>query len=169
MRVITWETLWVQEVLQKSKSLMSCWARLTEAKTQWQSYLTFVFCCFCGAQSEGWRCLNRFKSTLLRYDSTRKFAQLVFNKMKYIDAQSMLMYIAWHHLHLIHARSLKISQNWQYMRVEQKVLNRGLHCECPGVCNYQPRLKIFGNGERCFFLAKVLAKVHVDMSKFVIL
>ena len=29
------------------------------------------------------------------------------------------------------------------MRVEQKVLNRGLHCEGPGLCKYQSRLKFF--------------------------
>ena len=31
----------------------------------------------------------------------------------------------------------------RYLRVEQKLLNRGLHCEGPGVCNYQSRLKFF--------------------------
>ena len=34
------------------------------------------------------------------------------------------------------------------MRVEQKVLNRGLHCEGPGACIYHSRLKFF----QCFFL-----------------
>ena len=49
-----------------------------------------------------------------------------------------------------------------YMRVEQKVLNRGLHCEGPGVCNYQSRLKFFPEMAKEFFLlAKDLAKVYV--------
>ena len=46
-----------------------------------------------------------------------------------------------------------------HMRVEQKVLNRGLHCEGPGVCNYQSRLKFSWHGESIFLLAKDLAKV----------
>ena len=49
-----------------------------------------------------------------------------------------------------------------YMRVEQKVLNRGLHCEGPGVCNYQSRLKFFPEmAKENFLLAKDLAKVYV--------
>ena len=52
--------------------------------------------------------------------------------------------------------------NHMYMRVEQKVLNRGLHCEGPGVCNYQSRLKIFPEmAKENFLLAKDLAKVYV--------
>ena len=48
------------------------------------------------------------------------------------------------------------------MRVEQKVLNRGLHCEGPGVCNYQSRLKFFPEMvKENFLLAKDLAKVYV--------
>ena len=48
------------------------------------------------------------------------------------------------------------------MRVEQKVLNRGLHCEGPGVYNYQSRLKFFPEMAKEFFLlAKDLAKVYV--------
>ena len=52
--------------------------------------------------------------------------------------------------------------HYVYMRVEQKVLNRGLHCEGPGVCNYQSRLKFFPEmaKESCL-LAKDLAKVYV--------
>ena len=50
------------------------------------------------------------------------------------------------------------------MRVEQKVLNRGLYCEGPGVCNYQSRLKFFpGMAKENFLLAKDLAKVYVYM------
>ena len=46
------------------------------------------------------------------------------------------------------------------MRVEQKVLNRGLHCEGPGVCNYQSWLKFFPEMAKVnFLLAKDLAKV----------
>ena len=46
------------------------------------------------------------------------------------------------------------------MRVEQKVLNRGLHCEGPGVCIYHSRLKFFPETAKEFFLlAKDLAKV----------
>ena len=37
------------------------------------------------------------------------------------------------------------------MRVEQKVLNRGLYCEGPGVCNYQSRLKFFPEMAKDFF------------------
>ena len=49
-----------------------------------------------------------------------------------------------------------------YMRVEQKVLNRGLHCEGPGVCNYQSRLKFcLEMAKELFLLAKDLAKVYV--------
>ena len=50
----------------------------------------------------------------------------------------------------------------KHMRVEQKVLNRGLHCEGPGVYNYQSRLKFFPEmAKENFLLAKDLAKVYV--------
>ena len=49
-----------------------------------------------------------------------------------------------------------------HVRVEQKVLNRGLHCEGPGVYNYQSRLKFFPEiAKENFLLAKDLAKVYV--------
>ena len=35
------------------------------------------------------------------------------------------------------AKSHAYQPIYLYVRVEQKVLNRGLHCEGPGVCNYQ--------------------------------
>ena len=42
------------------------------------------------------------------------------------------------------------------MRVEQKVLNRGLHCEGPGVCNYQSRLKFCPEmANKCFYWLKI--------------
>ncbi len=48
------------------------------------------------------------------------------------------------------------------MRVEQKVLNRGLHCEGPGVYNYQSRLKFFPEmAKENVLLAKDFAKVYV--------
>ena len=48
------------------------------------------------------------------------------------------------------------------MRVEQKVLNRGLHCEGPRVYNYQSRLKFFPEMvKENVLLAKDLAKVYV--------
>ena len=54
----------------------------------------------------------------------------------------------------------------RYMRVEQKVHERGFLCVSLWVCNLRSRLKFFfWNGEIFFFLAKVLAKVHVHMSK----
>ena len=53
-----------------------------------------------------------------------------------------------------------------YMRVEQKVHERGFLCVSLWVCNEQSRLKFFLKWRKNFFLAKVLAKVHVDMSKF---
>ena len=53
-----------------------------------------------------------------------------------------------------------------YMRVEQKVHERGFLCVSLWVCNEQSRLKFFLKWRNIFFLAKVLAKVHVDMSKF---
>ena len=47
-----------------------------------------------------------------------------------------------------------------YMRVEQKVLNRGLHCEGPGACIYHSRLKFFPEmAKENSLLAKDLAKV----------
>ena len=54
------------------------------------------------------------------------------------------------------------------MRVEQKVHERGFLCVSLWVCNEQSRLKFFSEMAKdfFFFLAKVLAKVHVDMSKF---
>ena len=53
------------------------------------------------------------------------------------------------------------------MRVEQKVHERGFLCVSLWVCNEQSRLKFFSEmAKYFFFLAKVLAKVHVDMSKF---
>ena len=53
------------------------------------------------------------------------------------------------------------------MRVEQKVHERGFLCVSLWVCNEQSRLKFFSEmAKENFFLAKVLAKVHVDMSKF---
>ena len=53
------------------------------------------------------------------------------------------------------------------MRVEQKVLERGFLCVSLWVCNEQSRLKFFSEMAKViFFLAKVLAKVHVDMSNF---
>ena len=52
--------------------------------------------------------------------------------------------------------------NYIYMRAEQKILSRGLHCEGPGVCKYQSRLKFFPEMAKEFFLlAKDLAKVYV--------
>ena len=54
-----------------------------------------------------------------------------------------------------------------YMRVEQKVHERGFLCVSLWVCNEQSRPKFFSEtAKENFFLAKVLAKVHVDMSKF---
>ena len=54
-----------------------------------------------------------------------------------------------------------------YVRVEQKVHERGFLCVSLWVCDEQSRLKFFfWNGERFFVLSKVLAKVHVDVSKF---
>ena len=54
-----------------------------------------------------------------------------------------------------------------YMRVEQKVLERGFLCVSLWVCNEQFRLKFFSEMAKVFFfLAKVLAKVHADMSNF---
>ena len=54
-----------------------------------------------------------------------------------------------------------------YMRVEQKVHERGFLCVSLWVCNEQSRLKFFSEmAKEFFFLAKVLVKVHVDMSKF---
>ena len=44
-----------------------------------------------------------------------------------------------------------IGPPWIYMRVEQKVLNRGLHCEGPGVYDYQSRLKFFPEMAKDFF------------------
>ena len=38
-----------------------------------------------------------------------------------------------------------------YMRVEQKVLDRGLHCEGPGVCIYHSRLTFFPEMAKYFF------------------
>ena len=59
-------------------------------------------------------------------------------------------------------RRVRKSYILTYMRVEQKVLNRGLHCEGPGVCNYQSRLKFFPEmAKENFLLAKDLAKVYV--------
>ena len=53
------------------------------------------------------------------------------------------------------------------MRVEQKVLERGFLCVSLWVRNAQSRLKFFSEMAKViFFLAKVLAKVHVDMSNF---
>ena len=53
------------------------------------------------------------------------------------------------------------------MRVEQKVLERGFLCVSLWVCSEQSRRKFFSEmAKDFFFLAKVLAKVHVDMSKF---
>ena len=54
------------------------------------------------------------------------------------------------------------------LRVEQKVHERGFLCVSLWVCNEQSRLKLFLKWRKIFFLAKVLAKVHVDMSKFVL-
>ena len=45
------------------------------------------------------------------------------------------------------------------MRVEQKVHERGF------LCNEQDRLKFFSEMAK-YFLAKALAKVHVDMCNF---
>ena len=59
------------------------------------------------------------------------------------------------------------SIHYLYMRVEQKVHERGFLCVSLWVCNEQSRLKFFLKWRNNFFLAKVLAKVHnVDMSKF---
>ena len=56
------------------------------------------------------------------------------------------------------------------MRVEQKVHERGLLCVSLWVCNEQSRLKFFSEMAKVFFfVAKVLAKVHVDMSNFALL
>ena len=53
-----------------------------------------------------------------------------------------------------------------YMRVEQKVHERGFLCVSLWVCSEQSRLKFFSEMAKVnFFLAKVLAKVHVHMSK----
>ena len=54
-----------------------------------------------------------------------------------------------------------------YMRVEQKVHESGFLCVSLWVCNEQSRLKFFSEmAKDFFFLPKVLAKVHVDMSEF---
>ena len=53
-----------------------------------------------------------------------------------------------------------------YMRVEQKVHERGFLCVSLWVCNEQSRLIFFSEMAKYFFLAKVLAKVHVDMFDF---
>ena len=54
----------------------------------------------------------------------------------------------------------------KYMRVEQKVHERGFLCVSLWVCNEQSRLKFFFElANDFFFQAKVLAKVHVHMSK----
>ena len=50
------------------------------------------------------------------------------------------------------------------MRVEQKVHERGFLCVSLWVCNEQSRLKFFSEMAKVFFLAKVLAKVHVESS-----
>jgi len=52
------------------------------------------------------------------------------------------------------------------MRVEQKVHERGFLCVSLWVCNEQSQLKFFFEMAKDFFLAKVLAKVDVDMSRF---
>ena len=55
------------------------------------------------------------------------------------------------------------------MRVEQKVHERGFLCVSLWVCNEQSRLICVSEmAKYIFFLAKVLAKVHADMSKFVL-
>ena len=59
-------------------------------------------------------------------------------------------------------QSLGCEFPYGYMRVEQKVLNRGLHCEGPGVYNYQSRLKFFPEmAKENVLLAKDFAKVYV--------
>ena len=64
-------------------------------------------------------------------------------------------------------RRFVLYQLFVYMRVEQKVHERGFLCVSLWVCNEQSRLKFFSEmAKDFFFLAKVLAKVHVDMSKF---
>ena len=56
-----------------------------------------------------------------------------------------------------------------YMRVEQKVYGRGFLCVRFWVCNEQSRLIFFSEmAKDFFFMAKILAKIHVDMSKFVL-
>ena len=53
------------------------------------------------------------------------------------------------------------------MRVEQKVHERGFLCVRLWVCNEQSQLKSFSEmTKENYVLAKVLAKVHVDMSNF---
>ena len=54
-----------------------------------------------------------------------------------------------------------------HMRVEQKVHERGFLCVSLWICSEQSRLKSFSEMAKViFFLAKVLAKVHVYMSNF---
>ena len=53
-----------------------------------------------------------------------------------------------------------------HMRVEQKVHERGFLCVSLWVCNEQSRLNFFLKWRKKKIMAKVLAKVHVDMSKF---
>ena len=55
------------------------------------------------------------------------------------------------------------------MRAEQKVHERGFLCVSLWVCNEQSRLKFFSEMAIYFFLAKVLAKVYVDISEFTLL
>ena len=53
------------------------------------------------------------------------------------------------------------------MRVEQKVHERGFLCVILWVCNEQSHIKSFSEmTKENYVLAKVLAKVHVDMSNF---
>ena len=64
---------------------------------------------------------------------------------------------------------LPLDSMFTYMRVEQKVHERGFLCVSLWVCNEQSRLKLkffFSEMAKVICLAKVLAKVHVDMSNF---
>ena len=66
-----------------------------------------------------------------------------------------------------HLQYLHIWVPYLYMRVEQKVHERGFLCVSLWVCSEQSRLKFVSEMAKVFFfLAKVLAKVHVYMSNF---